>query len=99
MCIFAELAFAFDWCWGDSDAVTHCYYVTESVEGADDARATCLSGTSLATVTSEEEMQAMGDYLSASKLLAIHIFSYSVTQHSNYIKQHKIRNLLSKCRL
>ena len=62
-----EPPFAFDWCWGDSDAVTHCYYVTESVEGADDARATCLSGTSLATVTSEEEMQAMGDYLSASK--------------------------------
>ena len=58
--------------------MTHCYYVTESVEGADDARATCLSGTSLATVTSEEEMQAMGDYLSASKLLAMHILSYSV---------------------
>ena len=79
---FLEPPFAFDWCWGDSDAVTHCYYVTESVEGADDARATCLSGTSLATVTSEEEMQAMGDYLIASKLLEILIF-YTLFRSNN----------------
>ena len=52
-------AHSFDWCWTDSNSVVHCYYVTNQVQGIDEARATCLSGTNLVSINSAEHMQAI----------------------------------------
>ena len=58
----------FDWCWTDSDSVVHCYYVTDQVQGIDEARASCLSGTNLITILSAEEMAVLSDIISARKM-------------------------------